>query len=163
RADVGRDEAPEDAVGRVEGEVLGQPAGPVVVEPELLPVVADGAGVPPPLDRDGVLLDQAERRDGGGRAEHGPRERPQLLTAAATRPRPPPRRARRRGRARSPPPPLTASPRGTRRRAPDAGRRRGRTGTASPASRHGPGRGARRRVGRPRARRPSAGSRGRPG
>src|SRR5581483_7580635 len=56
RRDERRDQPPEEPVARVEGEVLRQPRGAVVVVAELSVEVPDGSGVAPPLDRDGVDL-----------------------------------------------------------------------------------------------------------
>ena len=69
------------AAAGVEGEVLGHARGAAVLEAELVAEVGRNAGVAPGLDRDGVLLDQADRRDGRGRAEDRPREPPQLRAA----------------------------------------------------------------------------------
>ena len=82
RAHERPDEPPVQlAAAGVEGEVLGHARGAAVLEAELVAEVGRNAGVAPRLDRDGVLLDQADRRDGRGRAEDRPREPPQLRAA----------------------------------------------------------------------------------
>ena len=82
RAHERPDEPPVQlAAAGVEGEVLGHARGAAVLEAELVAEVGRDAGVAPRLDRDGVLLDQADRRDGGGRAEDRPREPAQLRAA----------------------------------------------------------------------------------
>ena len=72
-------------VARVEGEVLGHPGGAVVVEAELVAEVADRAGVPPPLDRNRVLLDQPEGGERSARREQEPGDPPALGPAQAER------------------------------------------------------------------------------
>ena len=164
RRDERRDQPAEEPVARVEREVLGQAAGPVVVVAELVVEVADGAGVPPPLDRDGVHLDQPPGRDRGRGARDHPARRGGRRAAASgrgsTRRR---RRGRGAGRRRSP-----SRRRGRRARSAGSARR----GRRSPrrrarASRRGSGgtaggaRGPRRR--RPRRPRSRARSPSRPG
>ena len=76
--DERRDQASEEAVGRVESEVLRQSGGAVVAVAELAVEVADRAGVAPPLDRHRVDLDQAPGCD-CGRADDDHRADPPEL------------------------------------------------------------------------------------
>ena len=80
RADEARDEPPEQPVLGVERPVVGQAAGTVVVEAELVAEVADRAGAAPPLDVHGVEVDQPAHGERRTRAEQRPADPAQLHT-----------------------------------------------------------------------------------
>ncbi len=75
RRDERRDEPAEEAVARVEREVLRQAGRAVVVVAELVVEVPDGARMAPPLDRHRVDLDQSPRRDRRSRSRDRPAQR----------------------------------------------------------------------------------------
>ena len=86
RADEARHEAPEEAVFGVERPVVRQAAGAVVVEPELVAEVADGARAAPPLDVHRIQLDEPADGERSTGAEQRPADPAQLVAAQDQRP-----------------------------------------------------------------------------
>ena len=89
RSEERRDEPAVEARGVaavVEDEVLGQPAGAVVVVAEVLVEVVDDRRVTPPGDRHEEVVEEPEHRDRSRGTEERPDEGHELLAAKDDRP-----------------------------------------------------------------------------